>query len=662
MLYRDIARPLREIAVMTPGARVADALTAIAGAGESCGRMIVLAATDAGAALITEHDLMRAIAANPQIVNGKLEDIDIIAAQTRGEEETVDLKDFGSSEALLVINGGGNPSGVVLRACAAEALYCGIAERLSEFAEKVHPLGGENYIGNEIFNAGGRHAAAGAGAPGGAAAPEAASASVGTEAGTPLAADALIAALADNYMKLWKILKYLADSIYVTDHEGVTIFANDAFSDTSAVKENEYLNTAVAELERQGHFKPAVTPMVIRERKNITIFQQVIDKNGRGVQWLVTGVPIFSADGELEMVVTSAKNIEEYEKLKRYAGKLKSSREGAAVYARDDLVSSGALMRTVLEMADKAAETDCTVMITGESGTGKGMLARYIHKNSARRKGSLVEVNCSSIPENLFESEFFGYETGAFTGAKAGGKQGLLEIAHGGTLLLDEIGDMSPQLQAKLLKVLQDKRLTRVGGLREIDVDVRIIASTNRSLPELIGTGAFREDLYYRLNLFPINIAPLRERREEIPMLTAHFLRVFNEKYEKQTSLSARFMNEMVEWSWPGNVRQLEYFVERMVILCNGEVELSDIPDGGAGGGLFGAPEGWGGGDEAGAVVVRKIIPLQEALDETERQLFRLAAKSGRSSYEIARILDTSQTNAYRKIKKYLEGDGAGEE
>jgi transcriptional regulator with PAS, ATPase and Fis domain len=283
-------------------------------------------------------------------------------------------------------------------------------------------------------------------------------------------------------------------------------------------------------------------------------------------------------------------------------------------------------------------------LITGESGTGKGVLARHIHAGSARRNKNLIEVNCSSIPELLFESEFFGYETGAFTGAKAGGKPGLPEVAHEGTLLLDEIGDMALPLQAKLLKVLQDKRMTRVGGLREIKVDVRIIAASNRPLPELIDSGLFRADLYYRLNLFPIHIAPLRDRAEDIPMLTDHFLRVFNAKHGKQTRFSDEAIRAIRERLWPGNVRQLEYFVERMVILHDGEIGAGDVS----------GNETRDDGRDDAAVLVRRIIPLQHAIDETERQLFLLAAANGGSSYEIAKILDTSQTNAYRKIKKYL--------
>jgi transcriptional regulator with PAS, ATPase and Fis domain len=269
----------------------------------------------------------------------------------------------------------------------------------------------------------------------------------------------------------------------------------------------------------------------------------------------------------------------------------------------------------------------------------------------------LVEVNCGSIPETLFESEFFGYESGAFTGAGRGGKEGLLEVAHGGTLLLDEIGDMALPLQAKLLKVLQDKRMTRVGGTKEIEVDVRIIAATNHPLADLIETGAFRADLYWRLNLFPIHIAPLRERRDDVPVLIDYFLQIFNAKHGKRARFSDALTEAMCAWPWPGNVRQLEYFVERMVILRDGEIGPRDVPDGGL---SELSDAGLPGKRTDAAVAVRGLMPLRDALDETERQLFLLAAESGRSSYEIAEILGTSQTNAYRKIKKYLAAEETG--
>jgi transcriptional regulator with PAS, ATPase and Fis domain len=545
-------------------------------------------------------------------------------APSRSECDPVDLRDFKGAETLLVREAAGKPTGVARRQTATRAILERLIECLTAAARRTEPLGGEHYAANHIFYRDAYH--------------------------TAEDLCELVDAIAENGAKLSKILKFTSDSIYAADGKGVTIFVNDTFMKVSEMGKSKFINVSVMELERQGFFKPSVTSIVLREKKSLSVLQQVPGRLNRVLPWIVTGVPIWDGNGEIEMVVTNAKNVEEYEKLKRH---LEKTRDGAfvrpALQSGDEIVCLGGRMRDVIEMAEKAAETDCTVLITGESGTGKGLLARHIHAHSARRGKSLVEVNCGSIPETLFESEFFGYESGAFTGANTGGKQGLLEVAHGGTLLLDEIGDMAFPLQAKLLKVLQDKRVTRVGGLKEIDVDVRIIAATNHPIADLVETGAFRADLYWRLNLFPIHVAPLRERRDDIPALIDHFLRLFNAKHGKRARFTDALTDAMRAWPWPGNVRQLEYFVERMVSLRDGELGPDDVPDGAL---RDADPTG---GRKGAAVLVRGVMPLREALDETERQLFLLAAESGRSSYEIAEILGTSQTNAYRKIKKYIE-------
>ncbi|MDR1573459.1 MAG: sigma 54-interacting transcriptional regulator [Clostridiales Family XIII bacterium] len=548
-------------------------------------------------------------------------------APARSEDDPVDLRDFERAETLLVTDAAGRPVGVARERTATRAILERLIERLTAVARRTEPLGGEHYAANRIFYR-----------------------DVYRNASDLLD---LVNAIAENSAKLLKILKFSADSIFVADGKGDTIFVNDAFVKPSAAEKSEYINARAGEFERRGHITPAITPMIIREGKSLTVLQHVVNKFGRTMQWITTGVPIFDENGALELIVTNAKNVEEYEQLKRY---LEKTRDGAfvrpALQSGAEIVCFGGRMRDVIDMAEKAAETDCTVLITGESGTGKGLLARHIHACSARRNKSLVEVNCGSIPETLFESEFFGYESGAFTGANTGGKAGLLEAAHGGTLLLDEIGDMALPLQAKLLKVLQDKRVTRVGGIKEIEVDVRIIAATNHPIADLIKTGAFRADLYWRLNLFPIHIAPLRERRDDIPALIDHFLRLFNAKHGKRTRFADALTEAMRTWPWPGNVRQLEYFVERMVILRDGELGPDDVPDGAL------RDAGPPSDRRDAAVSVHGIMPLRDALDETERQLFLLAAESGRSSYEIAEILGTSQTNAYRKIKKYLAQSG----
>jgi PAS domain S-box-containing protein len=245
----------------------------------------------------------------------------------------------------------------------------------------------------------------------------------------------------------------------------------------------------------------------------------------------------------------------------------------------DEIICFGPSLKTVLQKVEQVADTDSTVLVLGETGTGKELIARALHNVSSRRNRPLVKVNCSALPENLIESELFGHEKGAFTGAIQR-KIGRFELADGGTIFLDEIGDLPLLLQSKLLRVLQEGEFERLGDSRTISVDVRVIAATNRELDKAIETGDFRKDLYYRLNVFPIIVPPLRERREDIPLLVKHFVMKSVEKTGKKiTSIPPDTIEELQAYSWPGNVRELENFIERAVILSAGGVlQLGDMP------------------------------------------------------------------------------------
>ena len=248
---------------------------------------------------------------------------------------------------------------------------------------------------------------------------------------------------------------------------------------------------------------------------------------------------------------------------------------------RGALIGNSEAMQRVRGMIEKVAETDATVLVRGESGTGKELVAREIHeRNSVRRNGSFVAVNCAALPSELIESELFGHEKGAFTGAAAK-REGKFEQADGGTLFLDEIGDMSSNVQAKLLRALEERRIERLGGNESIPVDVRIVSATHRPLEQEIANGHFRADLFYRLRVVTIDIAPLRERREDIPMLADTFLRLAGERYElPQRSLSQGALKRLVEYNWPGNVRELKNTIDRAVIMAEGdEIAVRDLPD-----------------------------------------------------------------------------------
>ena len=249
-------------------------------------------------------------------------------------------------------------------------------------------------------------------------------------------------------------------------------------------------------------------------------------------------------------------------------------------YRFEQLVGTSEPIRQVLDFVQKVADSDSTVMIQGESGTGKELVARMLHFNSLRKDRPLVPVNCGAIPENLLESELFGHEKGAFTGATHP-RMGRFEVANGGTIFLDEIGEMSLPLQVKLLRVLQERAFERVGGNRTIQVDVRIVAATNQDLETLVEEKRFRKDLFYRLNVIPIVIPPLRDRRSDIPVLIDHFLGRFNQsKHSSITGIDDEALRTLTEYDWPGNIRELENMIERLVVLKKqGLLTLSDLPD-----------------------------------------------------------------------------------
>jgi len=275
---------------------------------------------------------------------------------------------------------------------------------------------------------------------------------------------------------------------------------------------------------------------------------------------------------ELKKVIAKASRAHEYER---------QNVHGPAVAGeKPPLVGGSPAMRQVYEMVAKVADSPSTVLITGESGTGKELVARELHRGSSRRDKPLIKVNCAAMPKDLVESELFGYEKGAFTGA-VGSKPGRFELADGGTLFLDEIGEIPLEMQVKILRALQESEFERVGGIKTLKVDVRLITATNRDLKALIGEGRFREDLYYRLNVVPISLPPLRERKEDIPPLVEHFIAKYNQRLGKKVErVDDEAMAMLLNYAWPGNIRELENLTERSVLFAEGTViHGSSLPD-----------------------------------------------------------------------------------
>lgn len=312
--------------------------------------------------------------------------------------------------------------------------------------------------------------------------------------------------------------------------------------------------------------------------------------------------------------------------------------------ASKQFVVHSSRMKELVKIATRIARVDSTVLIQGESGVGKELIADVIHVNSNRKKGPLIKINCGAIPENLLESEFFGYEPGAFSGASKNGKIGLFELAAGGILFLDEIGDMPLSLQVKLLRVLQDKEITRVGGIKKLAIDIRILTGTNRNLSEMIINRQFRQDLFYRLNVVPIRVPALRERREDIPVLANYFMEYFNNKY-RTSNINKRLDPEVVacfmEHDWPGNVRELENLIERLVVTtAHDRILVDDLPF-------------WLNRSHYNADLDLESISLRCAVEDTERKILENAFSRCKSTYEVARALDVNQSTVVRKAAKY---------
>ncbi|MEM5788716.1 MAG: sigma-54 dependent transcriptional regulator [Syntrophobacteraceae bacterium] len=308
----------------------------------------------------------------------------------------------------------------------------------------------------------------------------------------------------------------------------------------------------------------------------------------------------------------------------------------SARFKYEDIIGKSPAMQKVFELIRTVADTNATILITGETGTGKEMVARAIHSTSTRRYGPFIAVSCGALPETLLESELFGYEKGAFTGADRV-KAGRFEMAHGGSLFLDEIGDISMKTQVKLLRVLQERSFSRLGGTETLEVDVRLITATNQNLPRLVEANEFRSDLYYRLNVVNIHLPPLRERKDDIPLLAEHFMEKFNVEFNKKFDrIERRALEQMVNYHWPGNVRELENVIERAVVIDNGpEVKLKHMP--------FCNPElpvPAGAGSKALVEVEKEHI--KKMLEQNDWNISRTA-----------KILEIDRTTLHKKIQKY---------
>ncbi|MCW8799883.1 MAG: sigma 54-interacting transcriptional regulator [Desulfobacter sp.] len=447
------------------------------------------------------------------------------------------------------------------------------------------------------------------------------------------------------------IIESSNDGLWICDGDGVVLKVNPASEKLSDVIAEDAIGKNMTEIVAEGIIDHSVTLEVLKKRKKVSILQTT--RIGRKL--FLTGNPVFDANGRLVRVVVNERDITDISRLHR---ELEEKALLNAQYKRDLLekqvyeaesqriVAKSANYLAVMQKAVKLGGVDSTVLILGESGTGKGMISDLIHRYSTRADHPMIKINCGSIPETLVESELFGYEKGAFTGAGKQGKPGKFEIADKGIIFLDEIADLPAASQVKLLKFLEDGVITRVGSTRNRKVNVRIIAATNRDLKKMVDTGQFRNDLYYRLNVVPINIPPLRERKECIVPLFNHYILEFSRKYGKERpGITGEILDALAVYDFPGNVREMINICERLVVMSHSdEISLKDLP----------------------GVVRENIDPrplitdpwqsgqtFRQMVETFEKELLTQVLQTTRTQSEAAEKLGLNQSTIARKVQKY---------
>lgn len=441
------------------------------------------------------------------------------------------------------------------------------------------------------------------------------------------------------------IIESSFDGIYITDGQANTLMVNSAYEKMTGIKREELIGRNMRDLVNEGYFDQSVTLKVLETGEHATIRQKL--RSGKEI--LVTGNPIFDDQGNVIMVVTNDRDMTELIKLHEqvehsmqmamaYKEKLQTIQESSS-FGKDFVVASKA-MYGVCMLVERVSRTDATMLFYGETGVGKDRLVEEVHKMSPRQdKGLFVKINCGAIPETLMESELFGYEAGAFTGAKKEGKIGLFELADEGTFFLDEIECLPLSLQPKLLRVLQDFKIVRIGGTIPKKVNVRVICATNTDLKEMVDKNQFRADLYYRLNVVSVVVPPLRERKEDIPMLVTYFINYFNHKYKKKQYVTKQTMDCLLAYSWPGNVREVANVMERLSVVSDKmQIDPQDLPR-----------------EIQGALhsVIDPDMPLKKYVEEKEIELIRSAINKHGSARKAAAVLKMNHSTITRKLQKY---------
>lgn len=444
--------------------------------------------------------------------------------------------------------------------------------------------------------------------------------------------------------ELESILNLSGELVTIVNNQGIVERVSSNCKMIMGIEASDFVGKSIFEHENSGVITLSTTRKVLETLQEVTMTQKT--KNNRRL--LVRSFPIYNNDGSLEKVLNISKDVTEESILRE---KLKDAERDVDLLLKEihqgyeegsKIIVKSQQLEKIYYLLDRVAKTDATVLFLGETGVGKGVFAQHLHDSSNRRNSPFIKVNCSALPEYLIESELFGYAKGSFTGANLQGKKGLIEAADQGTLFLDEIGELSLQTQAKLLHVLQEKIITPIGKNQPVEVDVRFVAATNQELLEMVEKGKFRSDLYYRLNVVPIQIPPLRERKEDIPFLIQHFLNINNRKYKRACTFSLDVIDELSYYHWPGNVRELQNTIERIVITSTkNKIEIVDLP----------------------ATMIEKtrftesVSPenksLRESMETFEKQILLKTLEKSKKLSDMSNVLQVDISTISRKLKKY---------
>lgn len=444
------------------------------------------------------------------------------------------------------------------------------------------------------------------------------------------------------------LFESMHDGIWVIDGNGITQRVNKAMERIAGIKAEGVIGKHVSEAVEMGYTTTCVTLRALEAGHSITMF----DDYSNGVRCLNTSTPIFDTNGEAWRAIACIRDISELKTLQTklskyeleaqvYKDKLKTLEKGQA----EGILGNSPAMLQLTQDVQRAAQVDAPVLLLGETGTGKTLTAGTIHNKSGRGEGAFISVNCGAIPSELLEAELFGYEPGAFSGASDKGKAGMFELADGGTLFLDEIAELPLLMQVKLLHVLDGDGYRKVGGTTQLKPNVRIIAATNKSFKELLASGKFREDLYYRLRVLIVSIPPLRERAEDIPQLVQHFLTHANEKYNLRKALSPELLSILSQNNWPGNVRELRAAVDYLVAMTDQDLITPDY-----------LPPHFLSQNDGESSAQFSQMNLKEEVENLERKLIKDALIEGKSTYKAAKLLGTSQSTIVRKAQRYKIG------